>query len=134
MMNIDFDTGKIIMEHKVLSDLDRFVLQFIHILAYYTDYVIVSSYVSILFGRPRGTEDIDILIPSLPEKKFYTLFEELMEKEYFILNPEDSHGLYSMLEYGLGIQIAEKNTIIPNIELKFIKNEFVCFLLKINYR
>lgn len=130
MMNIDFNKGKIIMEHKVLSDLDRFVLQFIHTLAYYTDYVIVSGYVSILFGRPRGTEDIDILIPSLPEKKFYTLFEELMKKEYFILNPEDSHGLYSMLEDGLGIRIAEKNTIIPNIELKFIKNEFDLFSFK----
>jgi hypothetical protein len=58
------------------------------------------------------------------------LHEGLMEKEYFILNPEDEDGLYRMLEDGLGIRIAEKDTIIPNIELKFIEDNFDRFSFK----
>lgn len=45
--------------------LDRFVLEFLRVLDPRTPYVIVSGYVVILFGRSRGTEDVDILIPRL---------------------------------------------------------------------
>jgi hypothetical protein len=130
IMDITIKNEKIFMENKVISELDEFVLDFIHVLEQYTEYVIVSGYVCILFGRARGTEDIDTLIPSITEKKFSMLYEGLMEKEYFILNPEDEHGLYRMLEDGLGIRIAEKDTIIPNIELKFIKDNFDRFSFK----
>jgi hypothetical protein len=130
IMDITIKKEKIFMENKVISELDEFVLDFIHVLEQYTEYVIVSGYVCILFGRARGTEDIDILIPSITEKKFSMLYEGLMKKEYFILNPEDEHGLYRMLEDGLGIRIAEKDTIIPNIELKFIKDNFDRFSFK----
>ena len=130
IMDITIKKEKIFMENKVISELDEFVLDFIHVLEQYTEYVVVNGYVCILFGRARGTEDIDILIPSITEKKFSMLYEGLMKKEYFILNPEDEDGLYRMLEDGLGIRIAEKDTIIPNIELKFIKDNFDRFSFK----
>jgi hypothetical protein len=130
LMDITFEKGKLFMNNKVISDLDTFVLDFIQILKHYTEYVIVSGYISILLGRARGTEDIDILIPPLIKKKFFMFYEKLIEKKYVILNPENEYGLYSMLEDGLGIRIAGRDTVIPNIELKFIKNEFDFFSFK----
>jgi len=60
-MDITLKKEKIFMENKVISELDEFVVDFIHVLEQYTEYVIVSGYVCILFGRARGTESIDIL-------------------------------------------------------------------------
>ncbi len=34
------------------------------------------------------------------------------------------NNYYAMLENGLAIRIAKKNTVIPNIELKFVKDKF----------
>jgi hypothetical protein len=61
-MNIQHTPDGIFLTDKVLSELDIFVLDFLNILKTYTDYVIVSGYVTILFGRARGTEDIDIIM------------------------------------------------------------------------
>ena len=46
-----------------LSELDIFTLDFINVLKKYTKYVLVSGYVSILLGRSRASEDIDVIIP-----------------------------------------------------------------------
>ena len=54
-----FKKNKIILDKEV-NELDRFVVRFIRVLEKYSDYVIISGYVSILFGRSRATEDIDI--------------------------------------------------------------------------
>ena len=88
-MDITIKDRKIFIENKVISELDEFVLDFICMLEHFTEYVIVNGYVCILFGRARGTEDIDILIPSISDKKFSMLYNGFMEKEYFILNPEE---------------------------------------------
>ncbi len=61
-MNIQHTPNGIILTNKTLSELDIFVLDFLSVLKAYTDYVIVSGYVTILFGRARGTEDIDIIM------------------------------------------------------------------------
>lgn len=47
--------------------LDKFVLDFCELLE---DYVVVSGYASILFGRSRATEDIDLLVPKMEINKF----------------------------------------------------------------
>jgi len=46
------------------------------------------------------------------------------------VNPENENGLYEMLEEKLGIRAAKKDTIIPNIEIKFIKDEIDSYTLK----
>ena len=53
---------KTIYIEKVLNELDKLLLSFIRILEKYFEYVVVAGYVSILFGRSKATEDIDILI------------------------------------------------------------------------
>ncbi|MCX9009531.1 MAG: hypothetical protein OIN66_00275 [Candidatus Methanoperedens sp.] len=89
----------------------------------YVDYVVVSGYVSILFGRSRGTEDIDILIKRLDMEAFIKFYNELKGKNYWFLNAESPVELYGMLEEGLAIRIAAKDTVIPNMEIKFIKSD-----------
>jgi RecA-family ATPase len=59
---------KTIYIEKVLNELDKLLLSFIRILEKYFEYVVVAGYVSILFGRSRATEDIDILIREANKK------------------------------------------------------------------
>ncbi|MDD5144464.1 hypothetical protein [Methanoregula sp.] len=122
-MDIQYSDRQIELSEKVLTSLDRFVLDFTRILEQKTDYVIVSGYVAILFGRSRGTEDVDILIPPLDEDIFGQLHHALITGGYEFLNAEDARGLFDMLTGGMGIRIARKDQCIPNIELKFLKDD-----------
>jgi len=122
-MELQYSDREIGVSEKYLTQLDRFVLGFTRILEHQTTYVIVSGYVAILFGRSRGTEDVDILIPHLEKDTFSDLHRNLTDHGYEFLNAENADGLYDMLSHGMGIRIAEKDRFIPNIELKFLKDE-----------
>ena len=122
-MDIRHSPHGITIGGKYLTLLDQFVLEFIRILEPVTPYVIVSGYVAILFGRSRGTEDVDILIPHLEKKSFEELHEALTNGGYEFLNAEDTDGLYDMLSCRMGIRIAKNAQFIPNIELKFLKDD-----------
>jgi len=123
-MELKYEHGKIKIENKVFTALDEFVSDFMKLLEGYTDYVIVSGYVGILFGRARGTEDIDTIIRYMDKDTFTSFYQRLSRAGYYFLNPEDVTGLYEMLEEGLRVRIAKEDTIIPNIELKFVKDDF----------
>ncbi len=123
-MELTYEQERIVIAGKIMTALDEFVLDFLKILEKYTDYVIVSGYVVVLFGRARGTEDVGIIIRYMEKDLFDSLHQELTGKGYYFLNPEGPEGLYEMLEEKLGIRIAEEDTIIPNIELKFLKDDF----------
>jgi len=122
-MDLEFTRKNISLKNKVLSKLDMFVIDFVNILKKYTDYVVVSGYVSILFGRSRGTEDIDIFINKIDMETFIKLNRELIGKQYWFLNAENPGELFGMLHDGLAVRIAAKDTVIPNIEIKFVKND-----------
>src|SRR3989338_8800683 len=87
---------------KEINELDKFVLRFVRILEKRTGYVIVSGYISILFGRTRTTEDVDIFIEELNKEKFTALHGDLKKHGYWCLNAE--------------------NITIPNFEIKFAKD------------
>jgi hypothetical protein len=123
-MELKYEHGKIKIENKVFTALDKFVADFTKLLEEYIDYVIVSGYVGILFGRARGTEDIDTIIRYMNKDTFSSFYQKLSSESYYFLNPEDVNGLYEMLEEGLRVRIAKEDTIIPNIELKFVKDDF----------
>ena len=108
---------------KVLNELDEFVLEFIGLLVKHTKYVIVSGYVSILFGRSRGTEDIDIFIPKLTKQQAESLYADLKGAKFHAYNAEGPALFYNHLSEEIAPHIAKESTIIPNIELKFAKNE-----------
>ena len=127
-MEIQYSKDLIILKNKSLSNVDKFVLEFVDLLKNHFRYVIVNDYVAILFGRSRGTEDIDILIEKITKSEFFNFVSEI-EDRYDFLNPEDREGLYEMLSENLGVRISKKNAIIPNIELKIIKNEVEKYVL-----
>jgi len=122
-MDIRYSGNRILVGDKYLTLLDQFVLDFIRVLEPKTPYVIVSGYVAILFGRSRGTEDVDILISRLSKDTFGELHTALSEGGYEFLNAEDADGLYDKLLNRMGIRIAKKGQFIPNIELKFLKDD-----------
>jgi hypothetical protein len=84
-------------------------------------YVVVSGYVSILFGRNRSSEDIDIIIEKLTLPKFGMLWNEL-NKEFECINAENKDSAYK--DYLLthhAIRFSRKGEFIPNMEIKFPK-------------
>lgn len=113
---------KEIILDRELNDLDIFALKFLKILEKYTDYVVISGYVSIVLGRARATEDIDVFIKPLPKEKFSKLYNELKENGFWCLNADSEEEIFSYLTDKLAIRFAEVNKSIPNFEIKFPKD------------
>lgn len=109
--------GKIILGRE-LSNLDKFVLDFTSLLEYY---VIVSGYVSIILGRARATEDVDLLVPKMNLEDFKNLWKRIGKKGFECLNTSKPEEAFSMLNK-YAIRFARKGKAIPNIEFKTIKN------------
>lgn len=130
LMELKYTKDMIYFDNKVLTELDKFVIDFIDILSKYCNYVIISGYIPILFGRTRGTEDVDVFIEHIDKKTFVNFYNNLVRNNYYFLNPETENDLYEMLTEKLGIRAAKKDAIIPNIEMKFIKDDVDSFTLK----
>jgi hypothetical protein len=105
-----------------LSDLDLLALEFITILEKHTPYVIVSGYVSILLGRARVSEDIDIIIQKVTLPTLKKLVLELKENGFYCIKEEKESDIFEYLTEGLAVRFARQHTMIPNIELKWAKN------------
>ena len=130
-MELEFSKGRIIF-NKELSELDKLVLKFVKILgSTKIDYVIISGYIAILFGRSRNTEDVDLFIEEMPLAKFKA-FWELLDNEGFECinesNPENGYNDY--LKEKLALRFAVKGTFEPNFELKFPKSKYNNYSLK----
>lgn len=115
-MEIKYSSRRINLPGKKLNNLDIFVLDFVKILEKYARYVIVNGYVSILFGRSRATEDIDILVE---RKDLTSFFKTLDKKSYWLINTE-ADEVNEML-YESAVRVAKKGSVIPNFEIKFAK-------------
>ncbi|MBI4454195.1 hypothetical protein HY636_06125 [Candidatus Woesearchaeota archaeon] len=109
---------------KELNTLDEFVLSFTAILNKLNlNYVIVSGYVSILFGRNRSSEDVDIILEKITLAQFEIMWNELNKLFECIIteNVKDAYNDY--LTTGCAIRFSKKGEAIPNIEIKFPKTE-----------
>ncbi len=129
-MNIKFSKEAIEFE-KSLSDLDKFTLDFASILEKQKiNYVVVSGYVSILFGRNRTSEDIDLFIEKISFETFSKLWGELSDA-FECINTSDVKEAYEFyLSAKHSIRFAKKGQFLPNIELKFPKIELDEWTLK----
>ncbi len=121
-MEIRAEGDTLFLDGRELSTLDLFVSRALRIIGNHTPYVIVSGYIAILLGRTRSTEDIDILIPFSEPDAFIALHDDLLH-QYEFINSEPASGLYSLLVSGSGIRLCEKDSFIPNIEIKFVIHE-----------
>ncbi len=120
-MEYNKDKREIKSERK-LSNLDKFVLDFVRILEKYVDYVIVSGYVSIILGRTRITEDIDVFIGKISEEKFSQLYRALKNANFWCLNSENEKEIFDFLKNKMAIRFSYKEMPVPNFEVKFPKD------------
>jgi hypothetical protein len=119
---MEFKKNRVVLD-KVINKLDCFVLDFVRELEKHTNYVIVSGYVSILFGRTRVTEDVDLLVPKLDLASFKKLHDNLIANGFWCLNSSGVAELFNdYLSKGVAIRFAYSGKSIPNIEFKFAKN------------
>lgn len=120
---MEFIGDKKIRLDRVITALDSFVLDAVGLISEYTDYVVVSGYVAILFGRTRTTEDVDVIIPGMAEPAFRKFFKELETAGYWSINAPSEKTNYELLKSRHSMRIARKGELVPNIELKFAKDE-----------
>lgn len=130
-MEFEFKGGRIVFE-KELSNLDKLVLRFVKILdGLEIDYVIISGYIAILFGRSRHTEDVDLFIEEMPFEKFMCFWNELGKEGFECLNTSSVEDAYTgYLKEMLALRFAEKGMVQPNFELKFPKTDLNQYSLK----
>jgi hypothetical protein len=110
---------------KELNDLDKFVIDFVKILdRKRIKYVLVSGYVSILFGRSRSSEDIDIIVKKISKRKFSAFWKELLKKDLRCIVPDNFESAYeNYLMKRSSIRFYRKGEPIPNVEFMFPKEE-----------
>lgn len=108
---------------RVLNELDKLVLDFVKILEKHTGYIIISGYVSILLGRTRTTEDVDIFMKKMSFDKFLELYNELNVNGFWCINTDKVNEMYSYLNENLAVRFARENQAVPNFEVKFTKRE-----------
>ena len=124
-MEINLERKEIIL-NKNINELDKFVLDFCR---NFDNYVLVSGYVSILFGRSRATEDVDLLIPKMPLEKFKEIWDIIKEKDFECINTLNVEDAFKMLdEYA--IRFCRKGKPVPNMEFKRSSNEIHEYSLK----
>jgi len=110
---------KEVILNRALSELDKFVIDFCKVLK---DYVIVSGYVSIIFGRSRATEDVDLLVKEMDVKGFKELWNKLDKDGFECINTSNIEEAFEMLgEHA--IRFARKGKPTPNIEFKVMKSD-----------
>ena len=107
--------------NKILNELDKFTIDFVKVLEKRSEYVIVSGYVSILLGRSRASEDVDLLIPQMSFPNFLKLFDDLISRGYECANTSDPNEAFEM--WGEHAIRFYKENPLPNIEFKKITNE-----------
>ncbi len=124
-MEFKFSKRKIVF-NRPLSELDRLVLKFVKVLEKQkAEYVIVSGYVAILFGRSRNTEDVDLFIKELDFKRFESLWNALFKAGFECINAANAKAAWEdYLRENLAIRFAQKGSFEPNFEVKFPKSKY----------
>lgn len=105
--------------------MDKLVIRFTRVLDRLgVDYVIISGYIAILFGRSRNTEDVDLFISQMPPEKFTALWNALEAEGFECIITSDPQNAYNdYLQDKLALRFAVKGTLEPNFEVKFPKTD-----------
>ncbi len=118
---------RIVKVNKKLTDLDELVIKFSEILSKFLDYVIVSGYVSILFGEERPTQDVDVLVSNISKEKAKELYNSLKKGGFVIALDFDAF-------YRILFEIKEKVDIFTEkqwfFDVKVVKDLFDIYTLK----
>lgn len=123
MSGIELRDGTLIVE-RAPNQLDELAIGFSEILNQFDiEHVYIAGYVSILAGRARSTEDVDVLIERIDTETADELATTLEEAGYWgPAMPLES--MYEMLDSGDNIWVAPEDQITPHLEVKFARDEF----------
>ncbi|MFP8956448.1 hypothetical protein ACLI4Y_06950 [Natrialbaceae archaeon A-CW3] len=123
MGGIELRNGTLVVEREP-NQLDELAIEFSRILCRFDiGHVYIAGYVSILAGRARSTEDVDVLIERIDEETTGKLAASLDEEGFW--GPEmPLASAYEMLDNGDNIWVAPEDQITPHLEVKFARDEF----------
>lgn len=111
--------------------LAEFCQSFCEVLERFTKYIVVSEFFIISSGRSRATEDIDIIIEPINLETYLKLHGELKNNQFHCLQSSDPHEIYNLyLKEKIPVRFIKNDNLIPNVELKFTKDELDEYQLK----
>lgn len=130
-MEMEFKDN-VIRFKRELSDLDKFVLDFAKLLnKNKIEFVVVSGYVSIVFGRMRTTEDVDILVEDMSFEKFRKFWNNIVKNGFECLNTTSvKKAYYDYLRTKHAIRFSRRGIFLPNVEFKFVRSNLDKYCLK----
>lgn len=86
-------------------------------------FAVVSGYVAVLLGRPRGTEDVDVVVERFSLTTGGDLAARLQSAGFW--GPAmPLSDLHETLTENLPIRVAEADRRVPNVELAFAADEY----------
>lgn len=109
-----------ISDKNILND---FCIKFCKVLSRHVEYIVVSGFVAIASGRTRGTEDIDIIIRRMDFERFKKMHGDLIKHGFICIQSKDEREIFDYLSQKLSVRYALKSQPIPQVELKFEKDE-----------
>ena len=113
---------------KELTPLDEFTQRFCSFLKG-TSHVLVAGYVSILFGRSRQSEDVDLLISA--DKPSFTALWNVLVQHFDCLNAQTADQAFDeYLQNGSAVRFSDPGQAIPNMEVKLAKNSLEVWSLQ----
>ena len=105
--------------------LDEFAEKFCGIIDKYAKYIVCSGFVAIAHGRARGTEDIDMIMEKISEKKFFELHKDLIKEGFICMQSDNPKDIYeNYLKNGGSVRYVANNEgfFPPEMELKLTKD------------
>jgi hypothetical protein len=104
--------------------LDSFAEDFARVVEKYCKYIIVSGFVAISHGRARGTDDIDMIIERISKQDFAGLHKDLFDSGFKCLQSDSAEVIFDRyLNSGISVRYTRKGEFLPEMELKFAKDE-----------
>ncbi len=129
-MDVWFSDGAWRVE-KEPTGLDLFVKEFLGVLRKHGfGYAVVSGYVAILLGRSRHSEDVDLFLDRMAFGKFSGFWDDLQRGFECINTPDPKEAYHDYLLNGTALRFSRKGEPIPNMEVKFARNELEQWSLK----
>lgn len=87
------------------------------------DHVYVSGYVAILAGRSRATQDIDVLVEQLDDRRAKELATRLEDGGFW--GPAmPLSSMDEMFSHGDNVWVADDGEMVPHLEVKQVDDEF----------
>lgn len=84
-------------------------------------HVFLSGYVSILFGRNRASEDIDVIIEPVSFDIFNKFWNDIHKSMECIITSDVRSAFEDYLSKQTAVRFAKKGELMPNVEMKFAK-------------